>query len=93
MEEINQLLVQAQEAYNNGRLDDVMIILQDELLNDNLQALFLKGEAYYKLQKWGDALNCFSLYLEKDPLDVRVKSYIQMIQNILGFHHKDIFNP
>lgn len=93
MKEINQLLIQAQESYNEGKLDEVIAILQDEQFKDNLQAIFLKGEALYKLQKWGEALNCFSVYLEKDPLNVKVKSYIEMIQNILGFHHKDFFNP
>ena len=93
MKEINQLLIQAQESYNEGKLDEVMAILQDEQFKDNLQAIFLKGEALYKLQKWGEALNCFSVYLEKDPLNVKVKSYFEMIQNILGFHHKDFFNP
>lgn len=90
---INQLLIRAQALYNEGKLDEVMIILQDEQFNDDLQALFLKGEAFYKLQKWGDALNCFSIYLEKEPDNVKVKSYIEMIQNILGFRHKDFFNP
>lgn len=93
MKEINQLLIRAKEAYNEGRLEEVMGILQDEEFNDNLEALFLKGDSYYKLQRWGEALNCFSVYLEKDPDNVKVKSYIQMIQNILGFHHKDFFNP
>lgn len=93
MEEINQLLDRAQEAYNDGRLDDVLSILQNEQFKDNLQALFLKGETFYKLQKWGEALNCFSVCLEKAPLNVQVKSYIEMIQNILGFHYKDFFNP
>jgi len=93
MKEINQLLDEAREAYNVGKLDDVLLILQDEQFKDNLQALFLKGETFYKLQRWGEALNCFSVYLEKDPLNVQVKSYIEMIQNILGFHYKDFFNP
>jgi hypothetical protein len=93
MNDINQLLDQARAAYNEGRLDEVLTILQDEQFKYNLQALFLKGETFYKLQKWGEALNCFSVYLEKDPLNVQVKSYIEMIQNILGFYHKDFFNP
>ena len=93
MKEINQSLLQAQVAYNEGNLDEVMAILQDEQFNDNLQALFLKGEAFYKLQKWGEALNCFLVYLEKDPLNVKAKSYVQMIHNILRFRHNDFFNP
>lgn len=93
MKEINQLLNKAQDAYDKGRLYDVFEILQDEIYNSNLQALFLKGEAYYKLQKWGEALNCFLVCLEKDPLDVKAKTYIEMIKNILGFYHKDYFNP
>jgi hypothetical protein len=93
MEEINQLLDQANEAYNEGRLDEVLAILLDEQFKYNLKALFLQGETFYKLQRWGDALNCFSVYLEKEPLDVKAKGYIEMIRNILGFHHKDFFNP
>ena len=93
MKGINQLLIQAQNAYNEGNLEKVMEILQDERFDNNIQALFLKGEAFYKLQEWGEALNCFSVCLEKDPQNVQVKSYIEMIQNILGFHYKDFFNP
>jgi len=55
--------------------------------------LFLKGEIYFKLQRWGDALNQFSGFLEKSPSDNRAESYCLMIQNILGFYHKDLYNP
>jgi len=93
MKGIDQLLAEAQDAYNNNRLEDALLMLQDEKLKDNEQALFLKGEVYYKLQKWGDALNCFTLCLGKDSLDLKAKAYIELIRSILGFHHKDFFNP
>ena len=65
MQEIKQLLIKAQDAYEKDDLVEVMKILQDEQFNDNSQALFLKGETCYKLQKWGEALNYFSICSRK----------------------------
>ena len=57
------------------------------------EIIFMKGEIYFKLQKWGEALNQFLLFLELYPSDQKAKSYCTMIQNILGFYHKDLYNP
>jgi hypothetical protein len=88
-----QRFKKAEEAYKNGNLDAVLAILDDEQFNGNKQALFLKGETYYKMQKWGDALNCFLVCIEKEPSNSDAKTYIEMIRNILGFRNTDFLNP
>jgi glycerate kinase len=70
------------------------LTILDKLPADNEgEVIFLKGEIYFKLQKWGEALNHFSLFLEQFPSDTKAKSYCIMIQDILGFYHKDLYNP
>lgn len=86
-------LEKAGEAYKNGNLEEVLAILDDVRLNNNLKALFIKGETYYKMQRWGEALNCFLICCEKDPLNLNAKTYIQMIRNILDFRNRDFSNP
>jgi hypothetical protein len=88
-----QQLMKAEEAYKKGNLDEVMAILDDEKFNLNARAMFLKGEIFYKMQKWGDALNCFLFCIEKEPSNSNANTYIQMIRNILGFRNTDFLNP
>ncbi len=88
-----KLLEEAEEAFKKGDLDKVLVILVDRRLNNNLKALFIKGETYYKLQKWGDAMNCFLICSEEDPSNLNAKTYIEMIRNILSFRNTDLLNP
>ena len=83
----------AKKELEQGRPEEALIILDNLTLAKNGEAIFLKGEIYFKLQKWGEALNQFSLFLEQFPSDTKAKSYSAMIQNILGFYHKDLYNP
>jgi hypothetical protein len=93
MEDPIQQLIKAEEAYKKGELDEVLAILDDVRLTGNARALFLKGETLYKMQKWGDALNCFLIYSEKEPSNSNANTYIQLIRNILGFRNTDFLNP
>jgi hypothetical protein len=93
MKDTIQQLKRAEEAYKNDNLDEVLAILDDERFNGNLRALFLKGETFYKMQKWGNALNCFLICSEKEPSNSNVITYIEMIRNILGFRNTDFLNP
>lgn len=88
-----KLLEEAEEALKNGNLDKVLVILDDIQLNNNLKALFIKGETYYKMQRWGDALNCFMMCSEENPSNVNTRTYIEMIRNILSFRNTDLLNP
>lgn len=66
------------------------LILRD---NDNVQALNLRGRIYYKMQKWGDAMNDFTTVLEIDPHNQEAKAGREMARNILGYFTPDMFNP
>jgi len=87
------ILKKAKEALEQNRHEEALAILNESLNTNNGQVIFLKGEIYFGLQNWGQALNHFSLYLEQFPSDMRAESYCAMIQNILGFYHKDLYNP
>lgn len=91
--ELNINISAAKEALDRNLPEVALTILDKSAVANNGEALFLKGEIYFKLQKWGEALNHFSLYLEQYPSDQKAESYCAMIQNILGFYHKDLYNP
>ena len=87
------ILKRAKEALEQNMYEEALAIL-DKLSNDNNgEVIFLKGEIYFKLQKWGDALNQFSRYHDRFPSDTKAESYCVLIQNILRFYHKDLYNP
>lgn len=54
---------------------------------------FLLGEFYYGLQAWGDAMNSFQNHLRTFEKDEKAIGYLKMIQSILNFYHKDLYNP
>jgi len=83
----------AKVAVEHNRLDEALTILNETVIANNGEAIFLKGEIFFKLQRWGEALNQFSLFLEHYPSDQKAESYCAMIQNILGFYNKDLYNP
>ncbi len=71
-----------------------------EILNEvirtnskDVQAIQLRGRIYYKMQKWGDAMNDYFSVLELDPENQEAKSGLEMAQNILGYFTPDMFNP
>ena len=93
MSELELILNTAKEALEQGQPEEALNILDKLTDTNNGEAIFLKGEIYFKLQKWGDALNQFSLYLQQFPSDTKAESYCVIIQNILRFYHKDLYNP
>jgi tetratricopeptide (TPR) repeat protein len=87
------IIILAKTELEQGRPEEALKILDNLIVANNGEAIFLKGEIYFKLQKWGESLNQFSLFLEQFPDDTKAKSYCAMIHNILGFYHKDLYNP
>lgn len=80
-------------ALEKGLQEDALKILDQLAIAGHNEAVFLKGEVYFKMQQWGKALNEFSRFKELEPDDKRPDSYCLMINNILGFFHKDLYNP
>ena len=93
MEELNTTIAAAKAALEQNNPEEALAILDKLSVTNNGEAIFLKGEIHYKLQNWGEALNHFSLFLEQFPSDTKAQSYCEMIQSILSFYHKDLYNP
>ncbi|MEI6677510.1 MAG: hypothetical protein WCL21_02815 [Mariniphaga sp.] len=93
MSELELIILNAREALELNKTEEALAILCQLSVANHAEVIFLKGEIYYKLQRWGDALNQFTLFLELFPSDKKAESYCLMIQNILGFFHKDFYNP
>ena len=87
------IISNAKKALDQNLPESALAILEKLAGANNGEAIFLKGEIYFKLQMWGDALNQFSLYLDQFPSDTKAESYCILIQNILGFYNKDLYNP
>ncbi len=83
----------AKEFLDHNMPEEALAILDKLSADNDGEVLFLKGEIYYKLQRWGEALNNFTRFLEHFPNDTKAKSYCTMIRDILGFFHKDLYNP
>jgi tetratricopeptide (TPR) repeat protein len=71
-----------------------------ELLNgqilakpDDVNALQLRGHIFYKMQRWGDAMNDFTSVLEIEPDNAEAMSKLELARNILGYFTPDMFNP
>ena len=45
------------------------------------------------MNEWGAALNDFNAVLRIDPGHKEAREFIGMIQEILSFRYKDIYNP
>lgn len=93
MGDLELIIERAKEALEQNKHEEALAILNEVTIANNGEVIFLKGEIYFKLQRWGEALNQFSLFLEQYPSDKKAESYCAMIQNILGFYHKDLYNP
>ncbi|GET22490.1 tetratricopeptide repeat protein [Prolixibacter denitrificans] len=91
---MNEKLTKAKEAYERGELEEVFSILNNDEINElDSTVNMLLGMSYYKMQEWGKALNCFNAVVSVEPENKNAKGYIDMIQNILKFYHKDRYNP
>jgi len=70
-------------------------ILNELILKDNsdIHSLNLRGRIYYKMQKWGNAMNDYATVLEIEPQNQEAKTGLEMARNILGYFTPDMFNP
>ena len=52
-----------------------------------------RGKWHYRLNAWGDALNDFNRALAIDPGHCEARQFAGMVQEILEYRYKDIYNP
>ena len=60
---------------------------------DNTALLLERGQLHYRMNEWGAALNDFNAVVRLDPEHREARQFIDMIQEILAFRYKDIYNP
>ena len=60
---------------------------------ENTELLHERGQLHYRLNEWGAALNDFNAVLRLDPTHREARQFVDMIQEILAFRYKDIYNP
>ncbi|MBO5813655.1 MAG: nicotinate (nicotinamide) nucleotide adenylyltransferase [Alistipes sp.] len=93
------------EAYAEGRDTSAMLskgvaeyIAKNGLLKRSgraaeVQSLITQAKAAYGRNEWGKALNEFNAALKLEPENREAQEYVKMIQEILEFRYKDIYNP
>lgn len=88
-------LHQAKAYFESGELASSLEILNDLIRQKQCvtDAFLLRGLIYYRMQKWGDAINDFGAVLEIEPDQAEAKSRMEMAKNILGYFTPDMFNP
>lgn len=60
---------------------------------DDVALLLEHGKLHYRLNEWGAALNDFNRILRIDAAHIEARQFVEMIQEILAFRYKDIYNP
>ena len=53
---------------------------------------YLKGNEYRKQSKWHEAINCYIQAIALDPDSPAVEAK-QMLDDIMAFYCKDMYNP
>ena len=53
---------------------------------------YLKGNEYRKQSKWHEAINCYIQAIELDPDSPAVEAK-RMLDDIMAFYCKDMYNP
>lgn len=93
MTELENIIELAREALSKNNTEKALSLLDTASIEQNDEVLFLKGEICFKLQNWGEALNHFNDFLAIHPANAKAESYCAIIQDILKFYHKDLYNP
>jgi hypothetical protein len=92
---MDERYLQAETLFVDGETQQSLAILNDILKSDslNINCLLLRAKVFYRLQKWGDALNDLNLILEIEPENQMAKTYKSMVMNIISYWNKDNYNP
>lgn len=59
----------------------------------NVALLMERGQAYFRRNEWGKALNDFGRVLEIEPKHTEAQQLKEMIYEILQFRYTDLYNP
>lgn len=60
---------------------------------EDVSLLIERGKAYFRAHDFGHALDDFNQVLLRDEANMEVRQYVKMINEILEYRYKDIYNP
>ena len=60
---------------------------------ENTALLLERGRLHYRMNEWGAALNDFNAVLRLEPERTEARQFAKMVEEILAFRYKDIYNP
>lgn len=85
----------AKQLFEQNEISRSLEILNENISVDALdyQLFLLRGRIYYKMQKWGNAMNDYSTVLDLNPDNQEAKTGLELTRNILGYFNPDLFNP
>ena len=66
--------------------------MTDNVLNATADDFYRRGNELRKEGKWGEAINCYQQAIALDPESPAVVAK-QMLDDILHYYNKDIYNP
>ena len=86
---------EASQFFEQNELGKAKEMLDQLILENptNIQSHLLRGRIFYKMQKWGEAMNDYNSVLEIEPKNAEANSGIEMARSILGYFTPDMFNP
>lgn len=56
------------------------------------EELYQKGNEARKQSQWHEAINCYIQAIELDPESPAVEAK-RMLEDIMAYYHKDMYNP
>lgn len=88
-------ITEAKRLFELNDLNKALEILNPLISEDSadIEFLLLRGRIYYKMQRWGDAMNDYVAVLEIEPKNHEAKVGLDMAKSILGYFTPDMFNP
>jgi len=89
------LLAKAAEFFKNEEIDRAMVLYECivEADSKNIDALLGCGKIWQKKGDLKNALNNYYKVLEVDSENTIAKASIDMLNGILNFYNKDMYNP
>ena len=89
------MIQQAQTLVAEGRRPEAIALLEAALREEpaHEKAWLYLGELVYAEGRMADALNKFNTVLRLNPDNRQAANYVRMINGILGYYCKDMFNP
>lgn len=76
---------------NSGEIARLTAAL--EISPDDASLYAERGKLHFRAHDFGSALNDFNRVLSLDEKNIEIKQYVKMINEILDYRYKDIYNP